>query len=268
MRTKTFYYANELTDDFADTGIKRKPLKKGFRYEKRNPFWHALAFVFYRLIATPIAWLWQRVVLGDRIKGKSKLRPYRKTGYYLYGNHTQFAGDAFTPSLVTFPKKSYILVGPDAFSIPAVSSLVAMMGGVPIPDTVEHTRAFMKWINRAADKKRVTVIYPEAHIWPQYTGIRPFDAVSFRYPAQQGLPVFTFTRTFHKRSWGKRPHCTVYVDGPFFADEGLSVREKKQSLRDQAYFAMVKRSKESDYSVHTYLKVAKREEDESAKTGG
>ena len=63
-------------------------------------------------------------------------RPYRKTGFFLYGNHTRVSGDAYTPALITFPKKAYIVANPDSVSIPGIRHLVEDLGTVPISSDI------------------------------------------------------------------------------------------------------------------------------------
>ncbi len=44
-------------------------------------------------------------------------------------------------------------------------------------------------------------IFPEAHVWPYYTGIRPFGEAAFHYPVATGKPVYTMTVTYQRRRW-------------------------------------------------------------------
>lgn len=251
---KTYYYTDELNDDFAGTNIKRKPLKENYRYIKRNPLWRLTSCLLYRLIATPIVFLIEKLVYREKIVDRKKLRPYRKSGYFLYGNHTTAMSDAFTPTLVAFPKKAHILVNPDTVSLPVLSPIVEMLGGMPVPDSLAATRKFTKAIDERAQKGQVIVVYPEAHIWPYHTKIRPFKDSSFKYPAAHGKPVFTFTKTFQKRRFGKTPKITVYIDGPFLPEPTFSVPENKKALRNAAYEAMVARSKYSTYEINRFIK--------------
>ena len=48
-------------------------------------------------------------------------------------------------------------------------------------------------------QKRTVAVYPEVHIWPWYTGIRPFPAVSFAYPVKDGVPAVAFVTIYRKR---------------------------------------------------------------------
>ena len=97
-------------------------------------------------------------------------------------------------------------------------------------------------------------IFPEAHIWPYYTKIRPFKNVSFKYPIEYNTPVFCVTNTYQKRGKNK-VRITTYIDGPFFIDEKLSKKENQQKLCDEVYNKMVERSKLSNYEYIEYRKM-------------
>lgn len=73
------------------------------------------------------------------------------------------------------------------------------------------------------------MIYPEAHIWPFYTGIRPFPDTSFRYPVQQKLPVFCLTNTYQRRGKSHIPQIVTYLDGPFYPDAELPAKLQKNA---------------------------------------
>ncbi len=255
MKRKTYYYSDVLCDDFAGTKIKRKKLKSNYAYISKNHVVRFFEFVLYRVLATPIVFLMNKLFYREKIVGKEKLKKYRKTGYFLYGNHTHAPLDAYTPSVIAFPKKAYILVNPDATSVPVAGSMVKALGAMPVPDDIRLYKRFLDAIRTRAQNCDVITIYPEQHIWPYYTGIRPFRETSFKYPAETDKPVFVFTRTYKKRKRSTRPAQVVYVDGPFFPDIRLSVKENQKILRNAAYDAMLKRSGLSDMSVHEYVYV-------------
>ena len=254
MNKKVIYYKDEINDDFAGNNIKTKDLPENYVYLKKNPLWRAGAFVLYYIIAFPIVTVYNKILHGERIKNRRVLRGFKKKGYYLYGNHTMMAADAFTPARVTFPKKANIIVNPDAVSIPVVSLLVEMLGGVPIATNLRGMKKFTTAMNEYSERQKVIMIYPEAHIWPYYTGIRPFKDVSFKYPAKDGRPVFCFTRVFKKRKLSRKPKVTVYIDGPFFPEEGNSVKENQKYLRDCVYDAMLNRSALNETEYVRYVR--------------
>ena len=80
------------------------------------------------------------------------------------------------------------------------------------------------------NKRHRVLIYPEAHIWPYYNDIRHFKSVSFKYPVNQNVPIFTATTTFKQRKGNKKPKPIIYIDGPFYPDETLPVRDRVNDL--------------------------------------
>ncbi len=253
---KTIYYSDPLHDDFANNGILSKPLPEDYKYIRNNPVRRSFDFLFYHCIAVPLVYVYQKVRFREKIVNRRALLPYLVSGFYLYGNHTRAAGDAFTPNILSFPRKAYIVTSADAVAIPGVRQLVASLGGLPLPDTLSGMRNF-----RAALAKRsrhgCICIYPEAHIWPYYTGIRPFPDTAFRYPAEYGKPVFAFTVTYHKKKHQFLPKTIVYIDGPYFPDPSMSLRENSAMLREKVYNAMQQRSEQSTYERYHYVRKPK-----------
>ena len=164
--------------------------------------------------------------------------------------------DAFVPNIVKLRKRGYILVGPDTTSIPGLKNIVEMVGAIPLGQTLSENKEMLECINhRIAKNKGFITIYPEAHIWPYYTGIRDFKAGSFSYPCYTDTPVFAMTNCYQKKLIGKHPKVVTFVDGPFYPDKNLPMKERKEKLRKQCYDTMVKRAKEnSTYSYIVYEK--------------
>ncbi len=246
---KTILYTDLLHDDFAENHIHTKKVGKDFRYERRSPVFRFFAFVIYYAVAFPLVWGIAKGYLGIRVENRKVLRAAKKSGFFLYANHTQ-ALDAFVPPLVSFPKKAYTIANPDAVSIPGLSLLVQMLGGLPIPNKMEGMPPFLAAVEHRYQNGAAVAIYPEAHIWPFYTGIRPFPATSFRYPAKLNSPVFTAVTTYRMRGglffWVRRPGMTVRVEGPFYPDPHLPEREAARALRDQVYRQMRQNASRED----------------------
>ena len=134
------------------------------------------------------------------------------------------------------------------------------------PDyTVNHLQSFSTNSNeKNVNKKHAITIYPEAHIWPYYTKIRPFKTVSFKYPIEFNTPAFCMTNTY--QSYGKNKDkikIVTYIDGPFFPDKNLTKSEQKQNLRDQIYNKMVERSKNSNIEHIKYEKISENKRENS-----
>lgn len=237
-KLKQIYYSDELNDDFANNNIKQVKLEDDFKYINNNIFYKIITFIFYRLIVTPLVWCYVKIKYHQKFINKKALRKV-KGSYFLYGNHTNGDLDAFVPSLLTFPKKSYIIVNPDATSIKGIRTIVMMLGAIPLPNGMKLYRKYLEAISsRISNKNNVVVIYPEAHIWPYYTDVRDFNKASLSYPVENNKPVFCFTNIYKKRKLFKRPKVRTYIDGPFYPDNTLTKKENINMLKEKAYNAM------------------------------
>ena len=257
MAEKTLYYTDPLRDDFATVAIAPKPLPRGFRFVSKNPLWRVLEFVFYRLVATPLIWLIGKIGFGLRIKNRRALKKLRGTGYYMYGNHTQDMMDAYSPTLVSFPRHTHVVVSPQTVASPALRVPVMLLGGIPVPSDLDGLRSFMKALSYRVGQKRVVMIYPEAHIWPWYTGIRCFPDTSFTYPVKDGVPAVAAVTTYRRRKIFHKlpPRLTVTVSEPFYPDASLGERQARRKLRDEVYGFMCREaSSPENYAYYHYVK--------------
>lgn len=164
---------------------------------------------------------------------------------FIYGNHTQATADALIPTFITHPANAYVIVHPNNVSMPVLGRITPYIGALPLPDDIAASRNFRTVIDKCVREGSPIFIYPEAHIWPYYTGIRPFPDDSFYYPIKYNVPVFCFTNTYKRRGNGK-PRIVTYVDGPFYPDGELPLKERRRELRDRVYDCMKQRSLESD----------------------
>jgi hypothetical protein len=136
------------------------------------------------------------------------------------------------------------------------------MGGLPLPDDMAATRNFTAAIEKRIDEGAAVFIYPEAHIWPYYTKIRPFGDASFSYPIKQNTPVFCFTHTYQKKGKSEHPQIVTYIDGPFYPDEALPPRERRRKICEEVYAAMCKRAENSDVCWIEYVDGRNNKEEE------
>lgn len=259
-RGQIIKYYDEINDDFAGTNINPKEIKDDFNYFKDNSLlWRVCALFVYYIIAKPIVAIWMLLFRRYRIKNKRVLKRLPKRGgYFIYANHTNLLGDAFMPNILTW-RKNHIITSPDATSIPFLGNLVMMLGAIPLPATNIARKNFFKYIETRIKAGRTITIYPEAHIWPYYTKIRNFPSKSFHFPIKYHAPCIVLTSCYTKRIglFGKlkKPKLTLYLDGPFYPDYNLSLKEAKEKLRNQVYRTMVYRSnKYSNFEYYKYVK--------------
>lgn len=251
---KTIYYNDELKDEFADDDIKAKTIDGTYRYS-RVGFAEGFAHIFwYRVVATPLAWLYMKLHFGIRVVNKQALKEAGKNGFFLYGNHTHFLADALLPTVINVPRDVSTIVHPNNVSMPVLGRITPYLGALPLPDDAEAAKNFLGELDKRVKDNNCIMIYPEAHIWPYYTDIRPFTELSFKYPVKYKLPAFCITNTYQKRVFRSTPRMVTYVDGPFYADEKLPPKDRKKELRDRVYNQMKVRAKESNVSVIEYVK--------------
>ncbi len=256
MRAKqsgTTYYYQEYTDDFVESARQDETLPDDYRWIHKNIFYRLFSAVLYGA-ALLFAFFYGKFVLHIRVENREVLKEARKTGCFLYGNHTQPMGDVFGPALYCFPMRMSAIASPSNMGIPVIGKLLPMLGGLFIPDSVEQMKKFMEAVQYHVEKKRCIVIYPEAHVWPWCTFIRPFPATAFRFPVLYNVPAFCMTTTYRQRKYGKKPQLVVHIDGPFWAESGKNKREKQKELHDRIYACMESRSQASTCEYIRYRK--------------
>lgn len=251
---KTVYYTDERNDEFASDHIVARRIDENYLYVDRRLRWKLLRFISYRLIAMPVAYAYCKLALHSRFRNRRVLKAAKGKGFFVYGNHTQQIGDPFIPNLVLFPRSVYVIVHPNNVSMPVLGKITPYLGALPLPDNLKAMRNFRDAIRLRIAEGNGIVIYPEAHIWPFYTGIRDFPATSMKYPVELDAPSFAMTTTYRKRRFSRKPRTVTYLDGPFYPDPALSPRARAQALRDQIYETMVRRSRESDCAYIRYIK--------------
>ena len=247
-----YYYSDELNDEFSGSHITPRVIDEKYKYLHKNIFWNLAHFLVQNVLSVPIKVLYAKLKFRIKYIGKEKLKKYKKEGYFVYANHTQVFADTFLTSNVIYPKRNYLTVNPENVSMKFLGNFVQMFGAIPIPTGRDGMKNFLTAIKYHIQKGHSITIYPEAHIWPYYTKIRPFKSVSFKYPIELDKPVFCITNTYQKREKNK-VKITSYIDGPFFVNKDLETKqEQKKDLRNRVYNQMVERSKNSNFEFIKY----------------
>lgn len=252
---KNIYYEDELNDEFSKSSIEPRIIDENYKYVHKNPLWNLCSFVLQNILSVPIKILYAKIKFRIKYIGKEKIKPYKNEGYFIYGNHTQPFADTFIPSIPMYPKRNFLIVNPVNISLKGTGTLVEMLGAMPIPSNKSAMKNFLEAIKQKTNKGYAITIYPEAHIWPYYTKIRPFKDVSFKYPIQLKKPAFCITNTY--QSYGKnnkKIRIVSYIDGPFYPNEELTLKEQQKELRNKIYNCMEERSENSNIEHIKYIK--------------
>lgn len=252
---RVIYYKDELNDEFSTAKIIPKVIDENYEYNHKNILWNSLSYLLQNIISMPIKILYAKIKFRIKYIGKEKFKNYKNDSYFIYVNHTQIFADTFIPSLANYPKRNFFIVNPENISIKYCGKLIEMLGAIPIPGTKTAMKNFLDILEKRVNKKSSITIYPEAHIWPYYTKIRPFKDVSFKYPVQFNKPAFCITNTY--QAYGRKKDkikIVSYIDGPFYADSNLDKKQAQKDLRNRIYEQMVERSKNSNIEHIKYIK--------------
>ncbi len=247
---KKIRYFCEPTDDFFTAEI--KPLSENYKWIREDIGSKILSSLTYAA-AVVFGFFYARLYLRLKIVGRKKLKGYRKSGIFLFANHTQPVGDVFTPALAVFPKRIYTIASAANMSLPVIGKILPFLGALPLSGTASGIKQLNRAISCRLAQNACVVIYPEAHVWPWCSFIRPFPSTSFKLPVKESKPVFCATSVYTKSRLFKRPKATVYIDGPFFADDTIGIKAASIGLRDTVLNAMTKRSTLSDCEYIKYI---------------
>lgn len=247
---KTYYYKT-FSDDFVHSGNQKTVPREDYQWVHENVLYRFFSCIVYGLF-----WIFSlfyvRGYLGARVRNGKVLKPYRKQAYFVYGNHTQVVGDVFIAAQACGGKRYYAVAGWENLAVPVIGRILPMLGALPVPENREQMKQFLTAMSKRVEQKRCILIFPEAHVWPYYTKIRPLPATSFRFPVEYKAPAFAMTVTYQKRRLRKKPGITVYIDGPFAADQDLNKKQQQRKLRDEIQQCMEERAKCSSFEYIHY----------------
>ncbi|MFC6177530.1 1-acyl-sn-glycerol-3-phosphate acyltransferase [Companilactobacillus huachuanensis] len=247
---KTYYYET-FSDDFVGTNISQPIISKQYRWTFDGNGEKGLS----QFINALLGFMAKVYVNYQKINfiGCENLQNQTK-GYVIYGNHTQINGDVLLPNYIFDSQKLSIIVNPANLEIPVIGRLIKFGGGLPIPKDVHQFGKFKNEIDSRLQKGGLLMIYPEAHVWPYATKIRPFSKASFHFPVENNLDSFCVTTTYQKSKYFKRPRKTIFIDGPFHVPRVGSKKENQTELEREIRDCMINRAKNNTYEYICYKK--------------
>lgn len=257
-KERVIYYQDEINDDFSGLNIHIRPLGEKYKYMRTGSLFRAFEFMFYYGIMLPVIWMLQKLFSHQKFANRKLLKKAKKEGCFLVSNHTQVQSDSYIGPLACFPKKCFIISNPHVLSLRGMRLGMQAYGVIPLGSNYEEKKSFLRCIETRIRQGKAVIVYPEAHVWPYCTKIRPFDHQAFYYIAELGKPMFVLTNCYQKRRFFSKPRIVTYADGPFYPNEELNRSAAAKELRDIAYETMCKR-----IEAHTtceYIKYIKVEE--------
>ena len=153
------------------------------------------------------------------------------------------------------PRRIFTVVSPANYGIPVIGKLLPFLGALPIDNSVRGMRELDRAMEMRLARKHPIAIFPEAHVWEYYTGVRPFPETSFKFPVKHDKAAIAMTVTYKRSKIFKRPKMEVCLDGPFYG-AGKSKKERAVDLHNKVYSAMAERSRQSDFNYIEYKEKA------------
>ena len=252
---KKVFYFDTFNEDVIESADQDFKLSDDYKWINDNIFVRIGSWLIY-ILAIIIGTVYCRLGLLVTIKNKKAFKEANKSkkGYFIFANHTQPVGDVFIPALACIKRRVYVMVSTANYGIQVIGKILPMLGALPVPESLSGFRKFNAACNKRIEQKRCVVVYPEAHVWPYYTGIRPFAKTSFKFPCELDVPSYCITTTYRKSKLFKRPKAVVYVDGPFYPDKDINMKARQTKLHDEIYAQMSRRSEQSNYEFYQYIK--------------
>lgn len=258
-------YYHSWDEDMVQSRRQDIRLAKDYDYV-RYGLWNRLLDWLMLCVLWLVAVVYVRLVRRVHIHGRERLRPYLHSGLFLYGNHTQPVLDPFIALLTLTGSRPYGIVSTANFGIPLLGRLMPWCGALPVIHTPLGQRRLTQAVYDHIRLGHPIVVYPEAHVWPYCTQIRPFSAASFAWAVETAKPAFTMTTVYRHKHPNKKngnnadihlerevPRMDIYIDGPFFPDTACPPRLARQRLCAVVREAMLRRAALSDYEYIRYL---------------
>lgn len=251
--SKTYYY-HSFDDDIIKNAGQGYKLPADYTWINNRTL-HTMIFAILHVAVKLIAHIYRRFFLHMQFVGREVIDASSDRGCFVYANHTQPFGDVIIPMIAARKHPVSIIASPANLGIPLIGKLLPGLGAVPIPDDMKKMPEFLDAVKKLIESGHCIFIYPEAHVWPYYTEIRPFSTSSFHYPIELDAPVFCMTMTYQKCGNG-HAKATCYVDRcDIPPEEGTDRRSQIRLLRNAVYNCMKMRSFESNYQYCNYIKV-------------
>lgn len=252
LTERKIQYFTKFDEDLVENANQNYQLPTNFQWIRND-----LKFKFLSnaisVLAKGFGYGFNKLILKQSFANKAILEPYKHKGYFLYANHTQPVGDVFLPMLAGTARRYYVVCAQSNLGMPIIGPLLPYGGALPIPSDLHQLPRLIKAVQCHIERNDFVTIYPEAHVWPYYTGIRPFSKAAFHFPMKVNVPSFVMTNTYQRCKWSKRPKMVTYLDGPFYPQRNLPAKQAQEQLMQQVKTTMQKRAQLNDAEYIRYV---------------
>ena len=264
-KERVLYYKDELNDDFGNIELEQVDVPSNYKYIRSKAFDILFSSWFYWIVLKTFLGLYT-FFRGYKIIGRENLKTYYKvckennSAGFIYSNHTSNE-DAFDRQVRVISKRRVnVLANSNILSQKFLTFICKSGGYIPLGRSLKSQKEMLECFKYYLfTKKQDILIYPEAHIWPYYTKIRPLRSAAFHYPAKFFVPVLPVVTVYlPKKRKNAKPRKALVIGEPILPKKELSVSENKVYLRDETQKAM--ETIASSYKQVEYIKYIKVED--------
>jgi 1-acyl-sn-glycerol-3-phosphate acyltransferase len=155
-----------------------------------------LMFLF-SLVYWPPVIIYDYLVFGLRIEGRSNLRRASQAGCILVSNHSLYLDPAVLIHTL-FPRRAYYFALKSHFRHPLGGPILRLMGGIPVPGRSEM-RTAENTMRQALELGYCVHLFPEGEMKHLNQEIAPFKGGAFYLAARLGVPVVPITLVHRPR---------------------------------------------------------------------
>lgn len=238
-------------EDFVQSARQHRTLPHDYLWIRTGPLHRSMSAVTY-ILCLLFGAIYLKAALRAQVRNRKVLKQAGRKGCVIYCNHTQPLGDPFVAGILAMPRRTYAVASAANLGIPVLGRILPTAGALPLPDNLGGMRRFLDAVRQRLEEGSAVVVFPEAHVWPWCTFVRPMPASAFAFAADNDVPAFSVTTTYQPRTLRSKPRATFYVDGPFFADASLPRAQRRQDLGRRVHDTMVARSAESTCTYVRY----------------
>jgi len=260
MKPKHYVYSSKKRDDFLTIVNNQRDIPSDYVFMPKNIFFKVGSWLFNYGFAIPILWCISKVTNHTKVVNKRKvMKQLKHTGYIIYSNHVLMS-DGFIPAVFNcWPRRTYIISLPETLMVnKPFQILLKMLGTVPLPGGFKSGMNFLKFLREKLDKNCAVAIYPEATIWPYYTGQRPIHEGSFKYPRMFDKPAVFSCTTFRKPTGllkrFKKPKIVIYLSDAVYPCRNIVAKEDEKRI-EKLYVQFIEKisNMKENYAVNDYV---------------
>lgn len=216
-------------------------IDKNYEYiSKSKTFLFASNLIYYG-IAYPILKLLTKIIYDLKIEGKENIENI-ESGAISVSNHVLFL-DCAMIGLAYGKKEIYYTTQEGSFKIPFVRKLIKLLKAIPIPQSIDNRKHFLKAIEETLSKGSIVHFYPEAALWPYCDRIRKFKNGAFDVAVRNNVPIIPIVFKFRepigiRKIFKRKKDVTLKILDPIKCEEEKNTKQKVEELKEKVFKKM------------------------------